>query len=86
MKYAPGSVIFVKIPTISNYQWHSFSVTSSSIMDKNTLSIIIRSDGSWTSALYSLIVAKHDKESDQKKCISIAIEGPYGPASLDYLR
>lgn len=86
MNYTPGSVIFVKIPTISNYQWHSFSITSSSIMDTHTLSIIIRSDGSWTSALYSLILAKPDEESNQNKCISVAVEGPYGPASFDYLR
>lgn len=86
LNYTPASVIFVKIPTISKYQWHSFSITSSSIVDKHTISVIIRSEGWWTSALYNLIMSKSDVEANQKKCISVAVEGPYGPASVDFLR
>ncbi|CAB4274603.1 unnamed protein product [Prunus armeniaca] len=29
-KYTPTSIIFVKVPSISKYEWHSFSITSSS--------------------------------------------------------
>ncbi|GFP90764.1 ferric reduction oxidase 8 mitochondrial [Phtheirospermum japonicum] len=87
LKYAPTSLIFLKIPSISKFQWHPFSIISSSSMDKNTFSIIVKSGGQWTSSLYDQILAyDHDSEADQSKCIPIAIEGPYGPASLEFLR
>lgn len=86
LKYTPTSVIFLKIPSISKSQWHPFSITSSSSVDKNSISIIIKCEGQWTSSLYNQIHAGKDSESDLRKCIPIATEGPYGPASLDFLR
>ncbi|KAL3512756.1 hypothetical protein ACH5RR_025473 [Cinchona calisaya] len=86
LTYTPTSVIFVKIPSVSKFQWHSFSITSSSLVDNHTMSIIIKSEGWWTNALYNIVLDKPDGESDQRKCIPIAVEGPYGPASVDFLR
>ncbi|XP_022893016.1 ferric reduction oxidase 8, mitochondrial isoform X2 [Olea europaea var. sylvestris] len=86
LKYTPTSVIFLKIPSISKSQWHPFSITSSSSVDKNSISIIIKCEGQWTSSLYNQIHAEKESESDLRKCIPIATEGPYGPASLDFLR
>ncbi|KAG4942762.1 hypothetical protein AAZX31_17G082400 [Glycine max] len=86
MKYNPTSVIFLKIPTISHLQWHSFSIISSSRADDHILSVIIKCEGWWTNSLYDLIHAELDKTADKRKGIPIAIEGPYGPASLDFLR
>lgn len=86
LTYSPASVILVKVPSVSKFQWHSFSLTSSSIVDDNTMSIIIKSEGWWTNAFYDLVLAKPDGEADQMKCLPIAVEGPYGPASVDFLR
>ncbi|KAK7389121.1 hypothetical protein VNO78_23953 [Psophocarpus tetragonolobus] len=86
LKYNPTSVIFLKIPTISHLQWHSFSIISSSRADDHILSVIIKCEGWWTNSLYDLIHAELDKTADKRKGIPIAIEGPYGPASLDFLR
>ncbi|KAL7138908.1 hypothetical protein ABFS83_09G014800 [Erythranthe nasuta] len=86
LKYTPTSVIFLKIPSISRFQWHPFSVTSSSSVDEDTISVIIKSEGQWTSALYNKINGQTDSETDRRVCIQIATEGPYGPASLDFLR
>ncbi|XP_057952295.1 ferric reduction oxidase 8, mitochondrial isoform X2 [Malania oleifera] len=86
LKYTPTSMIFVKIPTISKLQWHSFSITSSSSVDDHTMSIIIKCEGWWTSTLFNMIQGEVNSYADKKKCIPIAVEGPYGPASVDYLR
>lgn len=86
LKYTPTSVIFVKIPSISKFQWHSFSITSSSSVDEHTMSVIIKSQGSWTSSLHDLINDELESDSDRMKSIPIAVEGPYGPASTDFLR
>ncbi|KAL2515267.1 Ferric reduction oxidase 8 [Forsythia ovata] len=86
LKYTPTSVIFLKVPSISKFQWHPFSITSSSSVNEQALSIIIKCEGQWTSSLYNQIHAEKDSESDLRKCIPIAIEGPYGPTSLHFLR
>ncbi|XP_015577794.1 ferric reduction oxidase 8, mitochondrial [Ricinus communis] len=86
LKYTPTSVIHMKIPSISKFQWHSFSITSSSNIDERTISLIIRGTGGWTSSLYNMIQAELDSNADQMSCIPTAIQGPYGPASVDFLR
>ncbi|KAL8465577.1 hypothetical protein ACS0TY_034892 [Phlomoides rotata] len=84
--YTPTSVVFLKIPSISKLQWHPFTVTSSSGIDKHTISIIIKSEGQWTSSLYKQIHVQQVSEVGQRECIPVALEGPYGPASLEYAR
>lgn len=86
LKFTPTSVIFMKIPSISKFQWHSFSITSSSSVDDQTMSLIVKCDGEWTSSLYQMIHAELDSDADQMRCIPVAIEGPYGPATMDFLR
>lgn len=76
----------MKIPSVSKFQWHSFSITSSSVAENHTMSIIIKSEGWWTNTLYDLVLAKPDGEAHQNKCLPIAVEGPYGPTSVDFLR
>ncbi|KAL6559367.1 hypothetical protein OROGR_004484 [Orobanche gracilis] len=86
--YTPTSLIFLKVPSISKFQWHPFSLTSNASINKNTISIIIKSEGQWTSNLYAKVLADDDQDSEagQRKCIPIALEGPYGPDSLEFLR
>ncbi|KAL6281050.1 hypothetical protein ACE6H2_017931 [Prunus campanulata] len=86
LNYTPTSIIFVKVPSISKYEWHSFSITSSSRVDENTMSIMIKSEGSWTSSLSHMIQTRQELDGDQTKYIPIAVEGPYGPVSMDFLR
>ncbi|KVH98909.1 FAD-binding 8 [Cynara cardunculus var. scolymus] len=65
LKYTPTSIIFIKIPSISKFQWHSFTIASSSSVDDDTMSVIIKCDGSWTNSLYDIIqripVGGHDQ-------------------------
>ncbi|GLU12655.1 hypothetical protein SLE2022_293190 [Rubroshorea leprosula] len=86
LKYTPTSVVFMKIPSISKFEWHSFSVTSSSSADDPMMSVIIKCGGWWTNSLYDMIQAQVDSEANKMDCIPVAIEGPYGPVSMDFLR
>ncbi|KAF5743732.1 putative ferric-chelate reductase [Tripterygium wilfordii] len=86
LKYTPTSVVYMKIPSISKFQWHSFSLTSSSSMHDHTMSLTIKCDGGWTNDLYNMITAELDSDADGMRCMPVAIEGPYGPASMDLLR
>ncbi|XP_019243624.1 PREDICTED: ferric reduction oxidase 8, mitochondrial isoform X2 [Nicotiana attenuata] len=86
LKYTPTSVIYVKIPRISNFQWHPFSITSSSKVDKDTISILIKAEGQWTSTLYNMLHSKTDAEADGMRFFHVATEGPYGPSSMEFLR
>lgn len=76
----------MKIPSVEKFQWHSFSITSSSSVDDHTLSLILKCEGKWTNSLYHMIHEELDSAADQMKCIPVAIEGPYGPASMNFLR
>ncbi|KAF3633999.1 putative pseudouridylate synthase [Capsicum annuum] len=86
LKYTPTSVIFLKIPMISSFQWHPFSITSSSNVDQHTMSILIKAEGWWTSTLCNMLHSKPDSEAGQMRFIQVATEGPYGPSSIDFLR
>ncbi|KAJ8536506.1 hypothetical protein K7X08_034907 [Anisodus acutangulus] len=86
LKYTPTSVIFLKIPMISNFQWHPFSITSSSKVDKRTMSILIKAEGWWTSTLSNMLHAKPDSEAGEMRLFQVATEGPYGPSSMDFPR
>lgn len=84
LKYNPTSIVFMKIPSISRFQWHCFSVSSSSMVEEHTMSIIIKVGGWWTGSLYERVQA--EMGSSKAVSIPVAIEGPYGPASLNLLR
>ncbi|KAF3777983.1 Ferric reduction oxidase 2 [Nymphaea thermarum] len=77
LHYNPMSTVFINIPSISTLQWHLFSVTSD-----NELTVVIKSEGSWSEALYQKLSSKN-VAVDQ---LEVAVEGPYGPPSTDYLR
>ncbi|OWM89353.1 hypothetical protein CDL15_Pgr024101 [Punica granatum] len=48
-EYLSGMYLLVKCPTISNFEWHPFSITSAP--DDDCLSVHIRALGDWTSEL-----------------------------------
>lgn len=82
MKYTPTSLIFVKIAAISKFQWHPFSIISSSNMDDDRFSVLVKCQGQWTNALYDMVNSMADAESGNIKSLSVAVEGPYGPATF----
>ncbi|PIM99795.1 Ferric-chelate reductase (NADH) [Handroanthus impetiginosus] len=81
LSYNPTSIIFMNIPSISKLQWHPFTITSSSNLDSDKLSVVIKAEGSWSNKLYPLLSSPSPVER-----LDVSIEGPYGPASTDFLR
>lgn len=79
-------MIFINIPSISSYQWHPFSLTSSSSADDDTISVITKCQGQWTNELYNMIDAAVASDVDNMMHLPVAVEGPYGPSSIYYQR
>ncbi|XP_011093123.2 ferric reduction oxidase 2 [Sesamum indicum] len=81
LRYAPTSIMFMNVPSISKLQWHPFTISSSSNLESDTLSVIIKGEGSWSKELYRLLASPSPVDR-----LHVSIEGPYGPASTDFLR
>ncbi|XP_028769259.1 ferric reduction oxidase 2-like isoform X2 [Neltuma alba] len=80
LSYNPTSVIFINVPSISHLQWHPFTVTSNGKLEPEKLSVVIKSEGSWSQKLYQRL------SSSSIDRLDVSVEGPYGPASTNYLR
>lgn len=78
--YTPTSTVSVNVPMLSRLQWHPFSFTSSSSMEPNRLSILIKSEGSWSKLLYQILSSNKPAET-----LQLSLEGPYGPPPTDFL-
>ncbi|KAI5417093.1 hypothetical protein KIW84_041905 [Lathyrus oleraceus] len=52
----------------------------------NLTSVVIKCQGWWTNTLYDLIQTELNKGANKRKGIPVAMEEPYGPASLDFLK
>ncbi|KAG2380308.1 Ferric reduction oxidase [Vigna angularis] len=81
LTYNPTSVMFINVPNISKLQWHPFTVTSNNNLEADKLSVVIKSEGPWTNKLYQLLSTPSTIDH-----VSVSVEGPYGPASTNYLR
>ncbi|XP_009621944.1 ferric reduction oxidase 2-like isoform X2 [Nicotiana tomentosiformis] len=81
LEYSPTSVMFLNVPSISKLQWHPFTVTSNSNLESDTISVVIKCEGSWTKKLYDVISLPSPVDR-----LEVSVEGPYGPASTHFLR
>ncbi|KAG0460718.1 hypothetical protein HPP92_021015 [Vanilla planifolia] len=76
--YKPMSVIFVNVPSVSSLQWHPFTVSSSSGLEPEMLSVVIKKEGKWTQKLYANL------SQSLVEHLEVSVEGPYGPVSFDF--
>ncbi|KAI4355112.1 hypothetical protein L6164_003916 [Bauhinia variegata] len=81
LTYNPTSVMFINVPSISKLQWHPFTITSNSNLEPEKLSVVIKSEGSWSQKLYQMLSSTSSVDR-----VNVSVEGPYGPASTNYLR
>ncbi|WCJ22771.1 ferric reduction oxidase 2 [Euphorbia peplus] len=82
LSYNPTSILFVNVPSISKLQWHPFSISSSSHLEPENLSVMIKSEGTWSSKLYQML----SSSSSSIDRLQVSVEGPYSPASTHFLR
>ncbi|XP_047315051.1 ferric reduction oxidase 2-like [Impatiens glandulifera] len=80
LNYNPTSIMFLNVPSISKMQWHPFTVASSSSLEPEKLSVIIKCDGNWSRKLFKTLSNKSMVDR-----LDVAIEGPYGPVSNRFL-
>ncbi|CAL5367340.1 unnamed protein product [Camellia sinensis] len=80
--YNPTSSMFINMPGISKLEWHPFTITSNCNTDPEKLSVVIKTQGSWSHKLYH----KLSVSSPPPDRLEASIEGPYGPASAHFLR
>ncbi|XP_057979341.1 ferric reduction oxidase 2-like [Malania oleifera] len=81
LKYSPTSIMFMNVPSISKLQWHPFTINSSSNLEPDELSIMVKSEGIWSQKLYQMLSSPSPPVR-----LEVSLEGPYGPVSTHFLR
>ncbi len=74
--FQPGDYLFLKVPTVSRFEWHPFTISSSPEEEKD-LSVHVRQLGNWTKALYDVV--KNLPTDDPY--LPVEIRGPFGAPS-----
>ncbi|XP_077200222.1 NADPH oxidase 3 [Paroedura picta] len=80
-KMAAGQYIFLQCPSVSQLEWHPFTLTSAP--EEDFFSVHIRSVGDWTEALFSAFGAKEKVFQEPWKLPRLAVDGPFGAAATD---
>ncbi|KAJ7342129.1 hypothetical protein JRQ81_009078 [Phrynocephalus forsythii] len=80
-KMEAGQYIFLQCPTLSQLEWHPFTLTSAP--EDDYFSVHIRSVGDWTEALFSAFGAEEKTFKEPWKLPRLAVDGPFGAAATD---
>uniref|UniRef100_A0A8B9HBD9 NADPH oxidase 2 n=1 Tax=Astyanax mexicanus TaxID=7994 RepID=A0A8B9HBD9_ASTMX len=83
-KMEVGQYIFMQCPSISQLEWHPFTLTSAP--EEDHFSVHIRIVGDWTQALYSACGGDKTGVQDAWELPKMAVDGPFGTASEDVFR
>lgn len=78
LSYNPTSILFVNVPSVSKLQWHPFTIASSSNLETDKLSVVVKCLGSWSQKLEKQLSSSPER-------LQISTEGPYGPSSSHFL-
>ncbi|XP_072126674.1 NADPH oxidase 1 [Mobula birostris] len=79
-KMEVGQYIFINCPSISQLEWHPFTLTSAP--EEDYFSVHIRSAGDWTDGMIKAFGEEGDGGPKQTQP-RIAVDGPFGTASED---
>jgi predicted ferric reductase/Ca2+-binding EF-hand superfamily protein len=79
--FRPGDYLFLKIPRLSRFEWHPFTISSNPEREES-LGLHVRSLGNWTRALYRLVETLPRKDHR----LPVEIRGPYGTPSTRIFR
>uniref|UniRef100_A0A8C1J9D2 NADPH oxidase 2 n=1 Tax=Cyprinus carpio TaxID=7962 RepID=A0A8C1J9D2_CYPCA len=83
-KMEVGQYVFMQCPSISQLEWHPFTLTSAP--EEDHLSVHIRIVGDWTQALYTACGGDKTVVLDAWTLPKLAVDGPFGTASEDVFR
>lgn len=76
-KMEVGQYVFINCPSISQLEWHPFTMTSAP--EEDFFSVHIRSAGDWTNKLISIMEQLPEGAQGPK----LGVDGPFGTASED---
>ncbi|XP_036624858.1 NADPH oxidase 3 [Trichosurus vulpecula] len=80
-KMEPGQYIFLQCPSISQLEWHPFTLTSGP--EEDFFSVHIRMAGDWTEALFKAFGAEATSFKEPWMLPRLAVDGPFGAAVTD---
>ncbi|NXO04314.1 NOX3 oxidase, partial [Rhinopomastus cyanomelas] len=80
-KMGPGQYIFLQCPSVSQLEWHPFTLTSAP--EEDFFSVHIRVVGDWTAALFKAFGAEEKAFKELWTLPRVAVDGPYGSAAVD---
>ena len=81
-KYIPGQYCRICIDSLSKFQYHPFTISSSPI--QNSITLHISPLGNWTNEIVKLVNDK--KSSNSCDYPSIRLDGPYGAPTQTYYK
>ncbi|KAJ2999948.1 hypothetical protein HDV02_001205 [Globomyces sp. JEL0801] len=79
-QYKPGQYLFLNIPSVSQYQWHPFTISSTP--EEGFISVHIRVLGDWTKAAAETLGCFKDG-SNLSSAPQVCLDGPYGAPAED---
>uniref|UniRef100_A0A8C6ZYE2 NADPH oxidase 3 n=1 Tax=Nothoprocta perdicaria TaxID=30464 RepID=A0A8C6ZYE2_NOTPE len=80
-KMEPGQYIFLQCSSVSQLEWHPFTLTSAP--EEEFFSVHIRVAGDWTAALFKAFEAEENVFRELWMLPRLAVDGPYGAATTD---
>ncbi|XP_064564283.1 NADPH oxidase 3 isoform X2 [Zonotrichia leucophrys gambelii] len=80
-KMGAGQYIFLQCPSVSQLEWHPFTLTSAP--EEDYFSVHIRLVGDWTAALFKAFGAEEKALKELWMLPRLAVDGPYGSATTD---
>jgi respiratory burst oxidase len=95
-RYSPGQYAEVKIPLLSQYEWHPFTIASAyNEQDKGQVTFFIKAAGKWTNRLFEVVDAAaqeagKETQNDTKAAVQaalgqVSLRGPYGAPAQNYM-
>ncbi|KAK5671097.1 oxidoreductase activity, acting on NAD(P)H, oxygen as acceptor [Batrachochytrium dendrobatidis] len=76
--YSPGSWVNILVPSISHFNWHPFSISSSHHLTPRTVTLYIKARGAWTTQL-------HASSTGLGVMVPIKMDGFFGSRNNSYL-
>ncbi|TMW60546.1 hypothetical protein Poli38472_000588 [Pythium oligandrum] len=78
--YHAGQFVYLRVPLISQTQWHPFSISSSPIEYEDTFTVHAKCIGDFTKELYAVAI----QARQERKVPLIYVDGYYGKMSDDF--
>lgn len=79
--YRPGDYLYLKVPHVSRFEWHPFSISSAP--EERQIKVHIRTVGPWTGRVYDLFESRRDDltRNPAARPVPVYVDGSFGTPS-----